>query len=162
MVILLVVFINEIKQLHLTWHQTYLGKRTEQRKCVDTRRSCTIFPSWYEGRASGIAFMSRNVRVSSQASCGCDAVRQALNHKRRRPIRFNCNFFLQLSFLRLAPGTSRATISDIIVIPWLSSNREDRPRSPSQSRRHDDDLQRRESLRLDRSPISLKKQASQK
>jgi hypothetical protein len=85
MVILLVVSISEIKQLYSAWHQTYLGERTEQRKCVEmgVEHAMHLYyiPVLVRGKTSGIAFMSCNVRVSSHASCGGDAVRQTLSYK---------------------------------------------------------------------------------
>ena len=55
----------------------------------------------------------------------------------------------------LLASTSWATISDVVMILWVSRNREDRAGSVSQSSRYDRDLQRRESRYIDCTPISL-------
>ena len=68
---------------------------------------------------------------------------------------FNCIPFSLLSGLRLA-STTRAAMSDVVMVGRISGNREESALRMSQNIRHDGDLQRREFRRLDRIPIGLK------
>jgi hypothetical protein len=56
-------------------------------------------------------------------------------------------------------GTSRTTVCDVVVILWISSNREHSPRLLSQRDCSYGDLQRWDSTQLHRGPIVLVKEA---